>query len=96
MWARIKGKTENYILNQGFKDAYMFRLGILIPKGNVRSGTNCYRYLYIALTPLFFLLKKMKGVVSSSRFGQAMINTVLHPQSNKHLENKDINAMAQR
>ena len=22
-WANVKGKTENYILNRGFKDAYI-------------------------------------------------------------------------
>lgn len=32
MWARVKGKTENYILNKGFKDAYMFRPGAIIPE----------------------------------------------------------------
>ena len=30
-WARVKGKAENYILNKGFKDAYMFRAGVIIP-----------------------------------------------------------------
>lgn len=32
MWANIKGKTENYILNKGFKDAYMFRPGGIVPE----------------------------------------------------------------
>ena len=27
MWARVKGKTENDLLNLGFRDAYMFRPG---------------------------------------------------------------------
>ena len=36
MWARVKGKTENYILNKGFKDAYMFRLGVLLPEDGIK------------------------------------------------------------
>lgn len=94
MWARVKGKTENYILNKGFKDAYMFRLGALIPEGEVSSGVSWYKYLYIAMSPLFPLLKKLSSFVTSSKFGKAMINTVLYPQELKHLENKDINKMA--
>ena len=37
MWARVKGKTENYILNKGFKDAYMFRAGAIIPEKGIKS-----------------------------------------------------------
>ncbi len=94
MWARVKGKTENYILNKGFKDAYMFRLGALIPEGEVSSGVSWYKYIYIALTPFFPLLKKLSSFTTSSKFGKAMIHTVLYPQDNKHLENKDINSLA--
>ncbi|MEJ6751518.1 MAG: epimerase, partial [Bacteroidia bacterium] len=85
---------ENYILNKGFKDAYMFRLGALIPEGEVSSGVSWYKYIYMAMTPFFPLLKKLSSFTTSSKFGKAMINTVLHSQEIKHLENKDINAMA--
>ena len=30
MWARVKGRTENMVLNKGFKDAYAFRPGAII------------------------------------------------------------------
>lgn len=40
MWARVKGKTENYILSKGFKAAYMFRPGIILPEKDVKSSTN--------------------------------------------------------
>ncbi|MDB4106859.1 NAD-dependent epimerase/dehydratase family protein [Bacteroidia bacterium] len=94
MWARVKGKTENYVLNKGFKDAYMFRLGALIPEGKVSSGTSWYKYIYIVMSPFFPLMRRMKFVTTSSRFGKAMINTVLYPQENKYLENKNINILA--
>ena len=94
MWARVKGKTENYILNKGFKDAYMFRLGALIPEEYGGAGVSWYKYIYMAMTPFFPLLKKLSSFTTSSKFGKAMINTVLHSQEIKYLENKDINAMA--
>jgi uncharacterized protein YbjT (DUF2867 family) len=31
MWARVKGKTENALLRLPFKDAYMFRPGVIQP-----------------------------------------------------------------
>lgn len=95
MWARVKGKTENYVLNKGFKDAYMFRLGALIPEGEVSSGTSWYKYFYIALKPFNFLLKRIKSVTTSSKFGKAMIHSVNANQALKHLEGKDINALAE-
>jgi uncharacterized protein YbjT (DUF2867 family) len=94
MWARVKGKTENYILNKGFKDAYMFRLGALIPGKGISSGTGWYKYLYIMLSPLFPLLRKMNSVTTSEKIGKAMINAVSANQVLKHLENKDINLLS--
>jgi uncharacterized protein YbjT (DUF2867 family) len=94
MWARVKGKTENYILNRGFKDAYMFRLGALIPGKGISSGTGWYKYIYIVLSPLFPLLRKLDSVTTSEKIGKAMINAVEANQALKHLENKDINALS--
>jgi len=96
MWARVKGKTENYILNKGFKDAYMFRLGVLLPEDGIKSSTGWYRIMYVIMAPLFPVLKRMMSVTVSSLFGKAMINTLLYSQPNKHLENKDINALAHK
>ena len=50
MWARVKGKTENYILKKGFKDAYMFRPGAIIPEKGIKSSTGWYNILYILCT----------------------------------------------
>ena len=40
MWARVKGRTENALLRCGFKAAYMFRPGLIIPMHGVRSATS--------------------------------------------------------
>lgn len=94
MWARVKGKTENYILKKGFKDAYMFRPGAIIPEKGIKSSTGWYNILYILCKPFYPLMKMSKNITSSSKLGQAMINSVINPQELKHLENIDINNLA--
>lgn len=96
MWARVKGKTENLILNKGFKDAYMFRAGAVLPEKGVKSSTGWYNILYVILKPFFPLLKKMDSITTSVAVGQAMINSMLFPQEFKHLENADINNLAKK
>ena len=94
MWARVKGETENLVLNRGFKDAYMFRAGAILPEKGVKSSTGWYNAIYILLRPFFPLLKGMKSMTTSVKLGQAMINTLRFPQELKHLENADINELA--
>lgn len=94
MWARVKGKTENMIFKQGFKDAYAFRPGFILPEKGVKSRTPLYNFFYIISRPFFPLLKRSKLVTRSSFVGKAMINSVLYPQDIKLLENPDINRIA--
>lgn len=96
MWARVKGKTENKILNMGFKDAYMFRPGIILPERGIESKTSLYNIFYVIARPLFPLLKKVKSITTTTKIGKAMIYTYYHPQSLKHLEGNDINEMAEK
>jgi nucleoside-diphosphate-sugar epimerase len=94
MWARVKGKTENMILQMGFKDAYMFRPGVIIPERRIKSKTAFYNIFYIIAKPIFPILKKVKSITTTTKIGKAMINTYFFPQSLKHLEGKDINKRA--
>lgn len=94
MWARVKGKTENYILNKGFKDAYMFRPGAIVPEKGIRSSTGWYNIVYVLLKPFFPLMKKNKNITTTTKFGLAMINSLISPINLKHLENIDINQLA--
>lgn len=95
MWARVKGKTENYILNKGFKDAYMFRPGAIVSEKGIKSNTVWYNVLYVLARPFFPLMKKSKNITTTTKLGVAMINTVLKPTDLKHLENVDINRYAE-
>ncbi|TXF90884.1 NAD-dependent epimerase/dehydratase family protein [Neolewinella aurantiaca] len=90
MWARVKGATENYVLNKGFGDAYAFRIGAVIPERGVKSSTGWVNAVYTITKPLHGWLKGFSSVVSSSQLGQAMILVAQQPTQVKRLENKDI------
>lgn len=95
MWARIKGKAENTILEKGFKDAYAFRPGMIIPERGIKSKTSWYNAIYIVMRPFFGMLKKSSNITTTTKIGRAMINSLYHPIELKHLENKDINRLAE-
>ncbi|MEZ4895033.1 MAG: NAD-dependent epimerase/dehydratase family protein [Saprospiraceae bacterium] len=94
MWARVKGKTENYILNKGFKDAYAFRPGVILPEKGIKSRTGWYNAMYVIARPFFPLMRRSKNVTTTTRLGQAMINALSFPVESKLLENKEINELA--
>jgi nucleoside-diphosphate-sugar epimerase len=93
MWARVKGKTENYILNKGFEDAYAFRPGIIIPEKGVKSKTKLYSFFYFLFKPFYGFLLKNKNTTTSSKVGNAMIALTKHPISNKIIEASMINVL---
>ena len=76
MWARVKGKTENDLLKLGFKQAFMFRPGMIIPAKGVVPSSKLYRMIIMNMTWLLKLMKKVtpNSVVDSAQIGQAMIN----------------------
>lgn len=73
MWARVKGRTENYILDRGFGAAYAFRIGAVLPRKGVKSSTGWVNFFYVVGRPFFGLLKQLDSVVTSDQMGQAMI-----------------------
>ncbi len=95
MWARVKGRTENELLSMPFRQAYMFRPGLIQPLKGVKSSTRLYAFFYILLTPLFPLIRiSPKLLTTSVNVGRAMIHAVLRGYERKILENADINRLA--
>jgi len=94
MWKNIKGKTENYILNKGFADAYMFRPNAIVPEKGIKSKTKLYNVLYVILRPFYGLMKKSKSITTTTKLGWVMIGTLFNSQELKHLENPEINILA--
>ena len=75
MWARVKGETENALLGMGFKGAYMFRPGVIVPMHGIKSKTAVYRVAYTLVTPLLPLLLRAfpKHVTTTEQVGRAML-----------------------
>lgn len=95
MWARVKGKTENYILSLGFKKAYMFRPGFVLPEDSIKSKTKLYNTIYVLLTPFYSWIKNSKNVTTTRKIGKAMVHALTKEFSKSLLENKDINKLAE-
>jgi len=92
MWARVKGKTENDLLNLGFKQSFMFRPGAIIPLRGIKSKTKSYQFMYDYFLWLVKIIKLIapNSVVSTSQIGLAMINSMLNGYPDKILRPKDI------
>ena len=93
MWARVKGRTENALLRLPFRDAYMFRPGLIIPEHGITSRTRIYRAAYVVLGPLFPLLRRLfpGSVTTTGKLGRAMIAVAKRGYPKKILEPTDIN-----
>ncbi len=96
MWARVKGKTENDILNLGFKQAFMFRPGAIIPLRGIQPSSKMYRILINNLKWLIKLMKRLSpdSVVDTTQIGLAMVNVTLRGYDKKIITPKDILVLA--
>ena len=92
MWARIKGKTENDLMNLPFNAAYMFRPGYIQP---TRGLKNTYK-IYKVLSPFYPLWKILfpKFVCTLQEVGLAMINSIIFGSDVQILECPDIRRLA--
>lgn len=92
MWARVKGKTENDLLNLGFNQAYMFRPGAIIPLRGIKSKTKSYQFMYSYFMWLIKLIKAIapNSVVNTTQIGLAMINSMLKGYDKQVLRPEDI------
>jgi uncharacterized protein YbjT (DUF2867 family) len=97
MWANVKGKTENAILALPFRKAYMFRPGFIQPMKGIKSSTKMYNTMYTIIKPIIpvFKLLSPKSITDTDRVGKAMINSVTKGYGKTHLDNKDINQLAE-
>nr|WP_314419209.1 NAD(P)H-binding protein [uncultured Erwinia sp.] len=96
MWARVKGKTENALLKQGFATALMFRPAIIRPLNGIQSKTAAYRIFYNVLGPFFSLLKRLfpDSILTTEEMGKAMLNAARYGFGKPVLEKQDISRIA--
>jgi uncharacterized protein YbjT (DUF2867 family) len=95
MWARVKGETENALLELTPR-AYMLRPGFLTPMPGTTSKTAWYALAYRILGPLSPWLRRLapRHVSSSVQMGQAMIQIVHAGAPDRVLATSDINEAA--
>jgi uncharacterized protein YbjT (DUF2867 family) len=98
MWARVKGRTENALLGLGFRRAFMFRPGLIVPMHGIRSRTTLYRVGYAIMAPLVPLIRRVfpDAVTTTERVGRAMLAVAEHGNPRAVLEAADINRVAQQ
>lgn len=96
MWARVKGRTENALLALGFRRAFMFRPGLIVPMHGIRSRTTLYRVAYAIMAPLVPLIRLAfpNAVTTTERVGRAMLAVAEHGNPKAVLEAVDINRVA--
>ena len=98
MWARVKGKTENDLIKFGFKQAYMFRPGAILPLRGIKSRTKSYQFIYDYFTWLLKILKLISpnSIVNTTQIGLAMINSMTLGYDKKVLRPKDILILSEK
>ena len=94
MWARVKGRTENYILNLGFRQAFAFRPAIIEPTKGLKNTLSPYRYLSFLLPVVRTIFPN--HICSLKEIGTAMINSVNNGYEKKVLEVEDIKILADK
>ena len=92
MWARVKGKTENDVIKLGFRQAFAFRPGAIIPKKGVEPSSRMYAVLIKYLHWLITLVKWLapNSVVDTEQIGLAMIHATQNGYEKKVILPKDI------
>jgi hypothetical protein len=87
-WARVKGKTENDLMNLGFKQVFAFRPGFIKPLESQRRAKPFYRYLMWMFPPGRILYPN--GFCTMEELATAMIKVVKIGYDKKVIEGKDI------
>src|SRR5580692_4317421 len=95
MWARVKGRTENALLQMPFKAVFLFRPAYIQPLHGIRTKTRWYGAAYSLMRPLYPLWKMLfpNYVTTTECLGRAMLNVTKRGCPKPVLENRDINQM---
>ena len=95
IWARVKGKTENTLLQMPFRAAYMLRPGFIVPMDGIQSRTRSYRIFYNVLAPVLPLLRRLfpKTILTTRELGQTMLTLARSGAPKTALEASDMRSL---
>ena len=96
MWARVKGATENALLQMPGLEAYMFRPGYIQPVHGERSSTKWTRVGYALFAPLYPVWKALfpNYVTTTEELARAMLRVAKHGGGKRILEARDFQKVA--
>lgn len=89
MWQKVKGRTEDKLMELGFRAQYNFRPGFMKPV----KGQQNVRWFFKPLIALFPLILPAQSL-TLHQVAQAMINTIGKGYPKPVLEIRDIKALA--
>jgi uncharacterized protein YbjT (DUF2867 family) len=96
MWARVKGRAENALLDYPFR-TYVFRPGYIKPMHGVRPRARGARIVYAATSWLYPVLRRLmpNSTTSTDAIGRAMVAVSTSDDMEKRvLDSGDINRLA--
>lgn len=91
MWARVKGKTENELMQLGFRGQYNFRPGAMLPYEGQKNWKKAYKWI----AKLIKLIAP-KSILTMQQVGKAMINAVIIGYPKQILEIEDIRELSNK
>lgn len=94
MWARVKGRTENRLLQIFPGKAYMFRPGYMQPTQGLKNTLKFYKFFKWMYPALRFIFPKY--VSTLKELGIAMIQVISKGSDKQILEVQDIVKLAAR
>lgn len=89
MWARVKGKTENDLMQLPFRGQYNFRPGFIEPTKGQKNVKTIF-YIFALFYPKLFPSKSL----TLTQIGRAMIHSVSRGYTKQVLEIDDIKKLS--
>ncbi|MGW1447539.1 NAD-dependent epimerase/dehydratase family protein [Micromonospora sp. NPDC002411] len=91
MWARVKGRTENAIMEL-LPNGYAARPGFIQPTYGAVSKTRWYRFGYAVTRPLFPVLRRLlpNHVTTTDGIGRAMLRVAREGSPTRVLGNREL------
>ena len=91
MWQRVKGRTENAVIEM-FPRGFAARPGIIRPTHGVRSRVGWYNTVYMLASPLLGLLDRVApgSLTSTDRLGRALLRVARDGADGRILSNRDL------
>ena len=91
MWARVKGRAENAIIEL-LPNGYAARPGFIQPTYGAVSKTRLYRFGYAVARPLFPVLRRLlpNQVTTTDGIGRAMLRVARQGSPRRVLGNREL------